>query len=73
MPAGSIDWAIPPTPKGVTSDYSGSVYGPMAPLPLTLDAYNRTPPGAKAVRSLNHLGPTPKAEGLSDHFGTDKQ
>jgi len=45
----------------------------MSPLPLNIDAYNRTPYGAKPIKAVYQIGPTPKAETLSDHYGTDKQ
>jgi hypothetical protein len=38
-----------------------------------VDPYYRTVPGAKAVSDVIQMGPTPKADSLTDHYGTDKQ
>jgi len=63
--------AIPPTPKG-PQNISLPTYSPVSPLPLDIDPYLRSVPGAKAVKNVYEISPTPKAETLSDHYGTDK-
>lgn len=62
----SLDLAVPPTPKGPSTVVQPS-YSPVSPLPIEVDSMFRNTPGVKAVSNVNQIGPTPKADGLSDH------